>query len=231
MEKIFEVKDGENVIEGVAVSPNSEVLTEATIVYNRELKRALASGNLLAAAFSKYLIEQGLWTEEKERRLTILNLTIRKFEKKLKNKNQPESEARESAKELRKLRNELNELITEQSRYTDNTAEGIADNARFNFLCVKCILDKNSRKPYYSSVEDFVNKSNTEYTSVAVGALSSILYGVDSDFREKYPEEIFFKRFKEDEVELTDEQQEIKDLLEEVVKETEEEDMNSIVYQ
>ena len=230
MEKIFEVKENDEVIEGVVVTPDAKVLTEASKVYASEFKKALDSGVLLANAFSKHLIDQGLWTEEKEKKITLLNLNIRKNEKKIKNKNQKASEAREIARQLRKDREELHELIYEQSSYTSNTAEGMADDAKINYIYSKCILDKNTRKPVYSSVEDFINKSNTKFAVEAVSNLNALLYDIDPKYKEKYPEEMFFKRFGEDEV--TEDVSDIKELLEELTEldKTEQVEIDVIEY-
>lgn len=108
MERLFDctTEDG-SVFEGVVVSPDSKTLTEAQMVYNKAFRKYLDGGAYLWKKYAEILINQGLWTEDKDRRITTLQLLLRKFEMKLKNKEQTVEEATEVAKTIREYRQEL----------------------------------------------------------------------------------------------------------------------------
>ena len=231
MEKIFEaMMDGE-LKEGVVVSPSPEDIEEGQIVYTKTFRQAVDGGAYLGKKLASVLIEQGLWTEEKEKRIVLLRLYIKKFENKLKDKEQTEDEARESAKKLREYREELHELVVEQNSFSEQTAEGQADNKRFSFLCSRCILDKETRKPYFSSLEDYLKNGNTEFGVEGTKQFSFMMNQIDPEYEEKLPENIFFRRFGEGNVELTEEDKEFQELIAEVVETEEPEtDMETIEY-
>ena len=60
----------------------------------------------------------------------------------------PLSQAKTYAIEMQKLREELKELITEKTTLDAHTAEGQADNAKFNFLVSACVVYKETNQPF-----------------------------------------------------------------------------------
>lgn len=231
VEKIFEaVNEAGELIEGVVISPDRESVIKGQAVYNKAFRDAIEAGAFLGKRYIKILEDQGLWSEENEKRITSLNLRMKKCENNLKNKEQSEEDARKHADQLKEYREELNDLIIRQTEHMDQTAEGQADAVRFNYFCSVCILDKNSRKPYFSSLEDFLARGNSEFGSQGAHLFGCILHDVDPEYTEKYPEEIFFKRFGDSEPELTEEQKEVQELLKDIVENSNDEDLNTIEY-
>ena len=227
MEKIFEAEDENGKLrEGKVISPTAETIVGGQEVYNKEFRKSINNGALLSARFSKVLVEQGIWSDEKDKRITVLYLLIKKYENKLKNPDQTEEEAQAHACEIRKFRQELNELSEVQSSFSDQTAEGQADNMRYNYYLTQCILDKNTNKTYYHSIEDFIKRSDCDFALEGSKIFGYMLHGVDENYEEKLPEEIFFKRFGEPETNLTDTDKEIQNLLSEIVESSIEDELN-----
>lgn len=233
MEKLFEAKDENGVLrEGKVISPTQETIVNGQEVYNKAFRKALDSGALLSVRFAKVLEEQGIWSEAKDKRITTLYLLLKKYENKLKNRDQTEAEAQEHANKMRELRKELNELSEVQSSFSNQTAEGQADDVRYNYYCTQCIIDKETNKPYYHSIEDFVKRSDSDFALEAAKIFGCMLHGVDENYESKLPEEIFFKRFGEPDIDLTDQDKEIQALLDDIVQDSQEDepDMETIEY-
>jgi hypothetical protein len=97
---------------------------------------------------------------------------------------------------MKKLREDLRDLISVKTNLDTHTAEGQADNARFNYLVSACTVYKDNNRPYFSSYEDYMSKSNDSVAVLAAQNLAGMLYGLDSDYEEKLPENKFLKQYK-----------------------------------
>lgn len=233
MEKLFDANDENDVLRaGKVISPTVETITGGQEVYNKAFRKALDDGALLAVSLSKVLEEQGIWSESKDKRLTILYLLLKKNENKLKNKDQSEADAQKYAMEMRELRRELNDLSEIQTSFSGKTAEGQADEVRYNYYIVQCVIDKETNKPYYQNIQDFIQRSGSDFAQTGSRIFGCMLHDVDPDYEEKLPEEMFFKRFGEPKLDLTEEDAEIQALLEEVVESSSEDetDWETIEY-
>ena len=234
MEKLFEALDENDVLrEGRVITPTQETVVNGQEVYNKAFRDALDSGTLLTARFAKVLEEQGLWSESKDKRITTLFLLIKKYENKLADKKQSEEEAQAHAIKVREFRKELNELSEVQSSFSNQTAEGQADDERYNYYCTQCILDKTTNKPYYTDTKDFIKRSGSDFGNEGVQLFGYMLHNVDVNYQEKLPEEIFFKRFGEPTADLTEADIEIQSLIDGLVKDGDEADsvdMETIEY-
>jgi hypothetical protein len=123
---------------------------------------------------------------------TNISSTITQLEKTLyrgKNGKKPKvSEGKELALEMRKLRIDLRNLISERLSLEENTAESLSDNARFDYFVAHCTFYKDSGKRVYNSVEDYNSKSSDSIAFAAASMLGNILYNLDSDFEKNLPE-------------------------------------------
>lgn len=184
-------KDGET-LDLAVVEPTVAQQEESEKVYNKVFAEALSGGALLRAKLNKYLAEQQIWgPKEQEKYNTIEQDIIRKLTE-LKHGKIKLSEARTIALDVRELRTKLVEMTFEKSQIDSNTAEGQADNAKFNYLVSQCVVYNKTRKPYFNSYEEF---KNTLDVVALVGArkLSSLLYtGMDYET----DEEKFLKKWK-----------------------------------
>jgi hypothetical protein len=195
----------------LVVTPTAAQIIESKLSYNTAFKKSVDSGAYLRKAWDAVLEEQGLWSAEKTKRIASLQFLLAKLERKLNSKIKM-SEAKEVAKSLAEARSELRKLVYERTELDDRTAEGQAEQSRLEHLCSLCLLNYVDRKRVYNDVASMI-ESGSEVVSMALDRLAAIVYNVDPDFEAKLPENKFFSRFGEPEVELETEVQEfLKDI-------------------
>ena len=148
--------------EFLVVEPTLEHQNESSKIYNRTFRDALESGAILRASLTDYMEKQGLWSDEKELEYNEIQEKIRISERKLKKGGMKLSEARSVALSMSDDRNKLRELISERTSLDSNTAEGQADNERFNYLVSCCVVYKDSGKRFFKNFAHFKNNNAIE---------------------------------------------------------------------
>jgi hypothetical protein len=177
--------------------PSLHQQREGQKVYNQAFSDAVNSGSIVRARLDDLLKEQGLWDENKEAKFASLQTQINDNEQKLAKGGISLSEARNVALEIKKRREEMRNLISIKTNLDTHTAEGQADNARFNYLVSCCLVyNNNKNKPYFKSYEDYLNRSSDIIGVLGAQKLASMLYGLDSDFEKKLPENKFLIDYK-----------------------------------
>jgi hypothetical protein len=106
------------------------------------------------------------------------------------------SEAKTLALRMRTVRDEIKDLISVRTSLDNHSAEGQADNTRFNFLVSACVVYKDSDQPYFSNMEDYLNKADDPVAILGAQNLANMLYGLDNDFEKNLPENKFLTKFK-----------------------------------
>lgn len=187
--------DGKNK-EMTVRSPSLNDQKEATKVYNQTFSEALKAKAVVRAKLDDLLVEQGLWDGIKQAKFTELQAQILDGERKLAKGGISLSEAKKIALEMRKTREDLRELISVKTNLDTHTAEGQADNARFNYLVSACTVYNDTGAPYFKNFEDYNNKSADPVALLAAQNLAGMLYGLDNDYEEKLPENKFLKQYK-----------------------------------
>ena len=76
-----------------------------------------------------------------------------------------------------------------------NTAEGLADNARFDYLVSVSVFD-NDGNSYFEDIDDYKRKSSDTVAIKAAGEMANILYDLDPQFENNLPENKFLKQYK-----------------------------------
>lgn len=194
--RTFETQiDGKSVTLAVR-SPSLQDQREATKVYNTAFSDALKAKAVVRAKLDDLLVEQGLWDDRKQTQFTSLQNKILENERKLAKGGISLSDAKSVALEMKKNREELRELISVKTSLDTHTAEGQADNARFNYLVSCCTVYNDTKKPYFNSYDDYTNKSADPVAILAAQNLASMLYGLDADYENKLPENKFLKDYK-----------------------------------
>ena len=169
---------------------------EAQKVYNQAFSDAVKSGSIVRARLDDLLKEQGLWDKSKDQQWGTLQQKILDRERRLSKGGISLKEAKKIAVEMKKLRIEMRNFIAVKTELDTHTAEGQADNARFNYLVSACLVYKDTQKTYFSSYEDYLNRSSELIAILAAQKLASIMYGLDSDFEKKLPENKFLIKYK-----------------------------------
>lgn len=195
-------KDNDGKNQTVAVIKPKPINTrESQKVYNRVFRDALESGALLRQKLGSYMEEQGLWNDEKQKEYDKTLAAILEKEKTLKKGGFKLSEAKAMAIKMSEDRAALRDLIAEKTLMDANTAEGQADNTRFNYLMACCIVDPDTGKPIFAnedgepSLEAYEEASDNDYIAEAAGKLAEMMYGLDDDYEANLPENKFLKKF------------------------------------
>lgn len=177
-------------------SPSLNDQKEATKVYNQSFSEALKAKAVVRAKLDDLLVEQGLWDGVKQAKFTELQAKILDGERKLAKGGISLSDAKDIALDMKKTREDLRDLISVKTNLDTHTAEGQADNARFNYLVSACTVYSDSKQPYFKSYEDYNNKSSDPVAILAAQNLAGMLYGLDNDYEEKLPENKFLKQYR-----------------------------------
>ena len=176
-------------------TPDSAMNRQAQLAYNRAFRDALQSGAILRQKLDDILREQDVWNDDKQAQYDDIVGKLNDNEKAIKTGGIKLSEAAELAKEMRQKREDFRALVAERTVIDSNTAEGQADNARFNFLVQSCIVDE-SGGTVYKDVEAYENSDPHPYAIEAARVLAEKLYGLDADYDKTLPENQFLKQYK-----------------------------------
>jgi len=189
-------EDGTDTVTVLVRKPNSVDLRTAQIEYNKAMRVALESKVLLRQKLDDYLKEQGIWDDVKQAKYNDYISRINARETQLKKGGMTLKDAKVAALELKKLRNEFRDLIAERSVYDNTTAEGLADNARFDSLVSTCVVDPNTKKSVFANLDDYNAKSSEPWAIKAASELANMLYNLDPNYEDNLPENKFLKTFK-----------------------------------
>jgi hypothetical protein len=177
-------------------SPSLQDQREATKIYNTAFSDALKAKAVVRAKLDDLMVEQGLWDAKKQKQFTDIQSTILEGERKLAKGGIGLSEAKKIAFEMKKQREELRELISVKTSLDTHTAEGQADNARFNYLVSVCTVYNDSKKPYFNNYDDYLSRASEPAAILAAQNMANMLYGLDNDYENKLPENKFLTDYK-----------------------------------
>ena len=194
--KNFKVTIDSKEVEFTVKSPTLQNQRDAQKVYNQTFTDAVRSKCVVRAKLDDLLKEQGLWNETKQAVFNALQKELSEGEKKLAKGGFNLSVAKILALRMRVVRDEIKDLISVRTSLDNHSAEGQADNSRFNFLVSACVVYKDTDQPYFSSMEDYLNRADDQVAVVGAQNLANMLYGLDNDFEKNLPENRFLSKFK-----------------------------------
>ena len=191
--------------------PNAALSEESNLEYTRVFSKAVKAGALLKDAILNKMREQGLWSDEKELEYLTEIRNLNELEKKLKKGGIKLSEAKSIAFDMSRKRERLQSLISQKNKLDNNSAEGQAETARFNFLLVNCLVYNNGGERVYRDVDDFLGKQSTDVAVKASETLANMWYGLSEDYEKTLPENKFLKKFEfvDDDLRLINEKGEL----------------------
>ena len=185
-----------NSITVIVRQPSPKEYRDSQVAYNKAFREALDSGALLRHKATDYMKEQGLWDDDKQKQNDTYVEDISGREDALKKGGIPLSQAKDIAMEMRKLREDFRLLLSERNMLDGNSAEGQADNARFNALVCLCILDHNTKNPYFHDQKAYDSQADQPWVIEAASELANMLYGLDPNYDNTLVENKFMKEFK-----------------------------------
>lgn len=195
--KDFVVKNDDGTETGYFVTtPSAQDIKDGKGVYNTSFTNALKSKSVVRAKLDDLLVEQGLWNDDKQRRVEELQRELLESERRLDAGGIPLSQAKEIAMNMKKNRGELRELISVRTTLDNHTAEGQADSDQFNFFVSACTFKKDTKQKAFGSYDEFLSNNTTGLAVAAAQALANLMYGLDDDYESNLPENEFLKKFK-----------------------------------
>jgi len=180
--------------------PTQKDLSFAQKIGSKVWTDGVREGLFTKQSLGQFMEKEGIWNNSKESKRDEIVSKINKLEKDIALGRSPKgtklkvSEGKEMALELRRLRNSLRELISERIALESNTAEGLAENTKFNYLVSACTFYENGEK-VYKNLDDYDNRSDDELSFHAASALGELMYQLDQSYEEKLPENQFLKKF------------------------------------
>ena len=187
----FTVSDTEYAI----LKPNTQQNEDATMEYNRVFSKALLNGALLRERLDQFMREQNLWDDKKEGQYIGFLKQISEKEKALQSGGIKLSEARKTALEMRTIRSALQTLISEKNSLDTNTAQGQAENARFNSLLVSCLVYNDTGQIVYDDVDAYA-AAEDEVSLAAAEHFANVYFGLDKNYENNLPENKFLVKYK-----------------------------------
>ena len=169
---------------------------ESQKVYNQAFSDAIKSGCIVRGRLEQLLKDQNLWSEDKDRELAALQTKVSNQDKILAKGGISLKQAKNIAMNMRDLRDEMKVLVSSKTNLDSHTAEGQADNARFNYLVSVCVVYTDTKKPYFNTYLEYLNNSSSDVGVVGANKLASIMYGLDSDYEKKLPENKFLLQYR-----------------------------------
>lgn len=177
-------------------SPSLNDQREAQKVYNQAFTDAIKSKSVVRAKMDDLLAEQGLWNDEKQKEYSDLQKELLDGERKLAKGGFALSDAKKLAIRMREVRNRIRELISVRTSLDNHSAEGQADNARFNYLVSVCVVYKDSENKYFQSLEDYMDRIDDPVALAGAQKLANMIYGLDNNFEKNLPENKFLRKYK-----------------------------------
>lgn len=194
--KTFKVNIDGTEKEFLVRSPSLNDQREAQKVYNQAFTDAIKSKSVVRAKLDELLEDQGLWNSEKQAKFTSLQKDLLDGEKRLAKGGFSVNEAKDLAIRMKSIRDEIRELISVRTSLDNHSAEGQADNARFNYLVSVCVVYNDTKESYFKSMEDYLNRSSDQVSVLGAQNLANMLYGLDNDYESTLPENKFLKKYK-----------------------------------
>lgn len=195
-EKEFSVKIEDKDVKFLVRSPSFKNQREAQKVYNTAFTDAIKSNAVVRAKMDDVLREQGIWDDEKEEKLVELQNEIIKAERVLAKGGISLNKAKNVALDMKKTRDKIRELLLDKNSLDANSAEGQADNTRFNYLVTVCTVYKDTEKPYFKDMDDYLEKSTDPVAIKGAQTLANMLYGLSDDYEQDLSENKFLKKYK-----------------------------------
>jgi hypothetical protein len=177
-------------------SPTLDDQRGAQKAYNQAFTDAIKSDSIVRAKLDDLLKEQGLWNDQKEAEFNTLQKEILDGEQRIAAGGFSLNEAKDLAIKIKEKREKIRELISVRTNLDTHTAEGQADNARFNYLVSVCVVYNDSKQKYFDNLADYLQRSTEPVALNGAQILANMMYGLDSNYESNLPENKFLKKYK-----------------------------------
>lgn len=176
--------------------PSPKDIRKADIYQSKIWTECIKEGVPTKEQLIKTMQSSGIIDEELIEKKRNIESELEKLEKKLYlgdgKKTEDIEEGKKTALMMKLLRDELVSLSIRVNDVSSNSADSIAENARFDYLVSACVCDENGNR-VYNNIEEYESKSSDEIAYAAAEKLAEMLYGISSQ-NENSPEDNWFKQ-------------------------------------
>jgi len=177
-------------------TPSLHDQREGQKIYNQAFTDAIKSGSVVRAKMDDLLESQGLWSAEKQKKYSELQQELLDGEKRLAKGGFPLGDAKKLAIRMKEVRNEIRDLVSVRTSLDNQSAEGQADNARFNYLVSVCVVYNDNNEPYFKNLQDYLDRADSPVAFKGAQKLANMMYGLDNNFEKNLPENKFLKKYR-----------------------------------
>jgi hypothetical protein len=170
------------------IRPTNKINQEANMAYNLRVAELIRKGSqnnsqrlLLRIELDEYLAKMGVWTLQDATEVERLALEIRAHELMLKKGGMKISEGRALALQMAERRQLIMQKYAKRQQFDSATIESQAENFRFEYLMVKCLVFADTGLQFVKNHEEYVNRQDE--TAIVNGAkiLANIIYGLETN--------------------------------------------------
>lgn len=183
------------------IRPTNQTLRDADRYRTKVWTQCKADKIPTKKQLAKMMVDSGDWSKEKEDREAEITMEIIRSEKELyqggdtKGRKKPKlSDGRDLAIKIRQLRVQLRDLIAGRLALEENSAENLADNARFDYLVAHSTFYSDTRR-VYKDFDDYNSRSADELAFAAAQILAEMVYNIDAGFEKNLPENVFLSKY------------------------------------
>lgn len=181
-EKRFTFKDKDYIVRPASAADG----VEAQKVYNKAFKKAIEEGAILKKSLEDHMRRQGLWDDDKQEEYDRLIKKSADIEYKIKSgQYKLASQLKDKSFELKRIRSELASLLMVRNSMDSATADGIADNQRFFYLITASVIDYETQKPVFSSLEEYIEQADSELAIKCAEEYANFAYGLEDNYEDK----------------------------------------------
>jgi len=178
-------------------SPTADVVSRADRYRAKIWTECIEDGIKTKEELELMMEQRGLWTAAHKKKEKDIVKEIQDLEKQLylgDGQERDLSEGVSKAIQMRSLRSKLRDHIMQKLTLEQNSAESLADNARFDFLVAHCTFYENGQN-VYNGIREYSSQANDEVAFAAASALAEELYSLDTKQEENLPENKWLKHF------------------------------------
>ena len=188
--------------------PDMNLLKKGNEIRSRVFNQSLKNGDILRDQLDAELRKNKLWNDERDQEYQTLQQEVIDFEFTLQKGGIKLNEARSIALQMSEKRNRMISLLSTRTELDNNTCEGKADAARFNYLFTYSLVYEETGELYFPGGVKEYERSMDDPVAEKAASEFYYLMSESENLDDTLPENKFLKRFNfvDDEYRLVDEQ-------------------------
>lgn len=186
--------DGNDVVI-FAQRPTADETAKAQMSANKAFKQALKAGAMVRKTLEDELESQGIWNDEKQKKLEGYNEDIQEHLLAIKSGGIKLKDGCDHAIKVRIARMEALALQSERNEYDGYTAESQAEAAKIDSFCAQCLKNEKGES-FFETEEEYLENSAEPYVNSAANKLVTMIYGMEESWESELPENKFLRKYK-----------------------------------